>query len=105
MLMILPEYMVRISAAEQLTRQLGCFIMLLSYFLLLTFAIARLVFHSIPFFLLFFGITDVALPLGQLLGSSALLCHIDGRLPLYVYNEVSVSPNLLLFSLSSSFLL
>ena len=79
--------------------------MLLSYFLLLTFAIARLVFHSIPFFLLFFGITDVALPLGQLLGSSALLCHIDGRLPLYVYNEVSVSPNLLLFSLSSSFLL
>jgi hypothetical protein len=88
-MMILPEYMVRISAAEQLTLQLGCFIMLLSYFLLLTFAIARLVFHSIPFFLLFFGIRDVALPLGQLLSSSALLFHIDGRRPLYEYNEVS----------------
>ena len=88
--MILPEYMVRISAAEQLTRQLGCFIMLLSYFLLLTFAIARLVFYSIPFFLLFFGILrDVALPLGQLLSSSALLFHIDGHRPLYEYNEVS----------------
>ena len=64
--------------------------MLLSYFLLLTFAIARLVFYSIPFFLLFFGILrDVALPLGQLLSSSALLFHIDGRRPLYEYNEVS----------------
>jgi hypothetical protein len=63
--------------------------MLLSYFLLLTFAIARLVFHSIPFFLLFFGIRDVALPLGQLLSSSGLLFHIDGRRPLYEYNEVS----------------
>ena len=63
--------------------------MLLSYFLLLTFAIARLVFHSIPFFLLFFGIRDVALPLGQLLSSSALLFHIDGHRPLYEYNEVS----------------
>ena len=88
-MMILPEYMVRISAAEQLTLQLGCFIMLLSYFLLLTFAVPRVVFHSIPFFLLFFGIRDVALPLGQLLSSSALLSHIDGRRPLYEYNEVS----------------
>ncbi len=89
MLLILPEYTVRISAAEQITRQLGCFMMLLFYFLLFTFAIARLAFHSIPFFLLFFGIRDVSLPLGQLLSSSALLFYKDGRRPLYEYNEVS----------------